>query len=65
MHRSLASLSLAALALLLPTALQAQTKDDFEYWDLNGNGDLTCAEATGKDEGLKLPPTATTGTAPA
>ena len=37
------------------TALQAQTKDDFEYWDLNGNGDLTCTEATGKDEGLKLP----------
>ena len=40
---------------VLPTALQAQTKDDFEYWDLNGNGDLTCTEATGKDEGLKLP----------
>ena len=33
----------------------AQTKDDFEYWDLNGNSDLTCAEASGKDEGLKLP----------
>ena len=40
---------------VLPAALQAQTKDDFEYWDLNGNGDLTCTEATGKDEGLKLP----------
>ena len=33
----------------------AQTKDDFEYWDLNGNSDLTCTEASGKDEGLKLP----------
>ena len=55
MHRSFASFSLAALTLLLPMALQAQTKDDFEYWDLNRNGDLTCAEATGKDEGLKLP----------
>ena len=34
---------------------QEQTKDDFEYWDLNGNSDLTCIEASGKDEGLKLP----------
>ena len=34
---------------------RAQTKDDFEYWDLNGNSDLTCTEASGKDEGLKLP----------
>ena len=25
------------------------------YWDANGNGDLTCTEARGKDEGLKLP----------
>ena len=40
---------------VLPLAAQEQTKDDFEYWDLNENGDLTCAEATGKDEGLKLP----------
>ena len=31
-------------------------KDDFEYWDTSGNGDLTCAEAmrNGAD-GLKLP----------
>ena len=36
-------------------AAQEQTKDDFEYWDLNGNSDLTCIEASGKDEGLKLP----------
>ena len=34
---------------------RVQTKDDFEYWDLNGNSDLTCTEASGKDEGLKLP----------
>ena len=40
---------------VLPVAAQAQTKDDFEYWDLNGNGDLTCTEASGRDEGLKLP----------
>ena len=33
----------------------AQTKDDFSYWDANGNGDLTCTEARGRDEGLKLP----------
>ncbi len=45
---------LTANAIWAP-ALQAQTKDDFEYWDLNENGDLTCTEATGKDEGLKLP----------
>ncbi len=30
-------------------------RDDFAYWDANGNGDLTCTEARGKDEGLKLP----------
>ena len=40
---------------VLPVVAQVQTKDDFEYWDLNGNGDLTCTEASGKDEGLKLP----------
>ena len=34
---------------------RVQAKDDFEYWDLNGNSDLTCSEASGKDEGLKLP----------
>ena len=36
-------------------AAEAQTKDDFAYWDANGNGDLTCTEARGRDEGLKLP----------
>ena len=42
-------------ALALPVAVAAQTKDDFAYWDLSGNGDLTCAEALGRDEGLRLP----------
>ena len=34
---------------------EAQTKNDFTYWDANGNGDLTCTEARGRDEGLRLP----------
>ena len=42
-------------ALALPMVAAAQTKDDFGYWDLSGNGDLTCAEALGRDEGLRLP----------
>ena len=42
-------------ALALPVVAAAQTKDDFAYWDLSGNGDLTCAEALGRDEGLRLP----------
>ena len=42
-------------ALALPVAVGAQTKDDFAYWDRSGNGDLTCAEALGRDEGLRLP----------
>ena len=41
--------------LALPVVAAAQTKDDFAYWDLSGNGDLTCAEALGRDEGLRLP----------
>ena len=43
------------LALAVPVLAAAQTKDDFAYWDLNGNGDLTCSEALGRDEGLRLP----------
>ena len=43
------------LALAVPVLAGAQTKDDFGYWDLNGNGDLTCTEALGRDEGLRLP----------
>ena len=43
-------------ALALPMLATAQTKDDFEYWDLNNNGDLTCSEAEdGPDGGLRLP----------
>lgn len=43
--------------LLSAATLSAQTKDDFEYWDTNGNGDLTCSEAyrSGGSTGLKLP----------
>ena len=43
------------LALAVPVLAAGQTKDDFAYWDLSGNGDLTCAEALGRDEGLRLP----------
>ena len=55
MHRIELIIAIATATVFFPLAAQAQTKDDFDYWDLNGNGDLTCAEATGKDEGLKLP----------
>ena len=55
MQRIAVMIAILTANAVLPAALQAQTKDDFEYWDLNGNGDLTCTEATGKDEGLKLP----------
>ena len=48
-------IAIVTATVILPVAAQAQTKDDFEYWDLNGNSDLTCTEASGKDEGLKLP----------
>ena len=42
-------------ALAMPVLAAGTTKDDFEYWDANGNGDLTCSEARGRDEGLRLP----------
>ena len=48
----------AALVLLLAPPASAQSRDEFSYWDLNGNGDLTCDEAKdgrAGDEGLKLP----------
>ena len=38
-----------------PLPQPAQSRDDFAYWDTNVNGDLTCAEAEGRDEGLRLP----------
>ena len=47
--------ALAAFALAFASVAAGQTKDDFEYWDANSNGDLTCAEAEGRDEGLRLP----------
>ena len=55
MQRIAVIIAIVTATVVLPVAAQAQTKDDFEYWDLNGNSDLTCTEASGKDEGLKLP----------
>ena len=52
--RRIVTFGLCALA--LPMLAAAQTKDDFEFWDLNNNGDLTCSEAEdGPDGGLRLP----------
>ncbi len=50
-------LSSSAALLFSAVTLSAQTRDDFEYWDANGNGDLTCSEAyrSGGPAGLKLP----------
>ena len=48
----------AALVLLLAPPASGQSRDEFSYWDLNGNGDLTCDEARdgrSGDQGLKLP----------
>lgn len=33
----------------------AVTRNQFAYWDADGNGDPTCAEAWNKDDGLRLP----------
>ena len=46
---------LGILLALTPGWAAAQSRDEFAYWDANGNGDLTCAEAAGWDEGLRLP----------
>ena len=46
---------LTVLTLLPAPPASAQSRDEFEYWDANGNGDLTCSEAQGRDEGLRLP----------
>ena len=46
---------LAALVLGPGPSVAAQSRDEFAYWDGNGNGDLTCSEAVGRDEGLRLP----------
>ena len=49
-----AAVLLGALLLPAPPAT-GQSRDNFAYWDANGNGDLTCGEAEGRDEGLRLP----------
>ena len=50
------SAALLGVLILLPAQpASAQSRDDFAYWDANGNGDLTCPEAEGRDEGLRLP----------
>ena len=46
---------LAALVLGSGPSAAAQSRDEFSYWDGNGNGDLTCSEALDRDEGLRLP----------
>ncbi len=46
---------LGVLMLLPAPPVAAQSHNDFSYWDANGNGDLICAEAEGRDEGLRLP----------
>ena len=52
--RRIVTFGLCALA--LPMLAAGQTKDDFEFWDQNNNGDLTCSEAKdGPDGGLRLP----------
>ena len=56
-HRKPRILPTMLAALLLgpgPSAV-AQSRDEFAYWDGNGNGDLTCSEALNRDEGLRLP----------
>ena len=52
--RILAAL-LGALVLGPGPSAAAQSRDEFAYWDGNGNGDLTCTEALDRDEGLRLP----------
>ena len=50
------SAALLGVLILLPAPpASAQSRDDFAYWDASGNGDLTCAEAKGRDQGLRLP----------
>ena len=43
----------ADLEVEAPTPLDPRNR--FTYWDADGDGDLTCAEARGKDGGLRLP----------
>ncbi len=51
-----ATVTRGALTATAPASLRvAGARDTFAYWDGNGNGDLTCSEAMGRDEGLRLP----------
>ena len=53
--RTMTNVLIATLAAGALVAAEAQTKDELAYWDANGDGELTCAEARGRDEGLTLP----------
>ena len=53
--QTIMAVMLAALVLGPVPSASAQSRDEFSYWDANGNGDLTCSEAMGRDEGLRLP----------
>ena len=55
MRHGISAALLGVLILLPATPASAQSRDDFAYWDTSGNGDLTCAEAEDRDEGLRLP----------
>ena len=55
LRHGITAVLLGVLVLLLVLRASAQSRDDFSYWDANGNGDLTCTEAQGRDEGLRLP----------
>ena len=55
MHHGISAALLGVLILLPATPASAQSRNDFAYWDTSGNGDLTCAEAEDRDDGLRLP----------
>ena len=55
MHHGISAALLGVLILLPATPASAQSRNDFAYWDTSGNGDLTCAEAEDRDEGLRVP----------
>ena len=55
MRHGISAALLGVLILLPATPASAQSRNDFEYWDTSGNGDLTCAEAEDRDEGLRVP----------
>ena len=55
MRHGISAALLGVLILLPATPASAQSRNDFAYWDTSGNGDLTCAEAEDRDEGLRLP----------